>query len=259
MSWASLTVIIVIGSGGWVLWRRHRFPGGWAFAFGSEYESDREALATARHRARVLARTAAQEESAARAELAAAEAAYEKRLRELEQRVATLRNPGSGQRLDSRGELTLFQHVLVVETQRGTRSMALAGLDVRFETGQKNYSIYLTEVTGQVYRAKYPHHLPVAEGHQQFDEDDVRDFAVSIANAVAKENSFCARIPQQITAAEKDLEDTRADTSAQDSARERLAGIRERNREDPRRKRADSPLEKALKDWERLTGRVPPR
>ncbi len=65
MSAVQWVVVVVIGLGLWVLWRRHRFPGGWAFAFSLKYESDREALASARQRAREVSRRAAETESAA--------------------------------------------------------------------------------------------------------------------------------------------------------------------------------------------------
>ncbi|WP_329317901.1 hypothetical protein OIE77_42390 [Streptomyces sp. NBC_01715] len=191
--------------------------------------------------------------------VASAEATYDRRLRTLEQRIAVLRNPGSGARTAGLGELVLFEHLVVVTSGTGSRSIELAGLDVRFEMGQKNHSIYLIDATGQVHRAKYPHHPPVADPLvQRFDEDEVRDFAVSIQNAVARENSFRARIPQQVKQAEAELAEARADTSALDAAREHLVRAQERNRQDPHRKAAAAALEEARKDWESLTGRIPP-
>ncbi|KYK17333.1 hypothetical protein AUW26_00020 [Streptomyces sp. CC71] len=99
MSAVQWVVVVVIGLGLWVLWRRHRFPGGWPFAFSLKYESDREALASARQRTRDVSRRAAETESAALASLRSAQSAYEWRLRQLEQRIARLRKPGAGERL----------------------------------------------------------------------------------------------------------------------------------------------------------------
>lgn len=245
-------------SGIWVLWRRHKYPGGWAFAFSFKYEGERESLAKARNRARDAASRANQAESVARGALTSAQADYERRLHQLEQQITRLRNPGTGERLDGLGELVLFKHLILVTSSTGTRSIPLAGLDARFDTGQRNHSIYLTEATGRVHRAKYPHFLTVMDDQQEFDEDAVRDFAVAIQNAIADENTFRARVPTQLKKAEKELEDTRADTRAQEAARERLAQVRQRNRQDPHRKAADAELEEALKDWETLTGRIPP-
>ncbi|MFJ1610401.1 hypothetical protein ACIOHS_44920 [Streptomyces sp. NPDC088253] len=259
MNAVQLVVVVVVGLGTWVLWRRHRYPGGWAFAFSLKYESDREALANARSKAREVSRRAAEAESAALAELTSAQAAYERRLRQLEQQIARLRDPGTGERLDSLGELVLFQHVLVVTSGPGTRSIELAGLDARFETGQTNHSIYLTDVAGRVHRAKYPHHQPAMPDQQRFDEEAVRDFTVAVQNAVANENSLHTRIPRQLTQAEQELEKARADTRAQEVARKEVTLVRQRNRQDPHRKVTDSELEDALQNWKALTGRIPPK
>ncbi|MET7608239.1 hypothetical protein [Streptomyces avermitilis] len=205
-----------------------------------------------------MSRRAAEAESAALAELTSAQAAYERRLRQLEQQIARLRNPGTGERLDSLGELVLFQHVLVVTSGPGTRSIELAGLDARFDTGQTNHSIYLTDVAGRVHR-KYPHHQPAIPDQQRFDEEAVRDFTVAVQNAVANENSLHTRIPRQLTQAEQELEEARADTRAQEVARKEVTLVRQRNRQDPHRKVADSELEDALQNWKALTGRIPPK
>ncbi|MFJ3799897.1 hypothetical protein ACIPSJ_26885 [Streptomyces sp. NPDC090088] len=258
MSTAQLVVVVVVGLGLGVLWRRYRYPGGWAFAFSWKYEGDRNALANARSKARTVSRKAAEAESAAQAELTSAQAAYERGLRQLEQQIARLRNPGAGERLGNLGELVLFQHVLVVTSGSATYSIELAGLDARFDTGRTNHSIYLTDVTGRVHRAKYPHILPAADDQQRFDEESVRDFTVAIQNTVADENSFRARIPHQLTQAEQQLEEARTDTRAQEAARKKLAAVRQRNRQDPNRKIADSELEDALQDWKTLTGHLPP-
>ncbi|MFJ8010613.1 hypothetical protein [Streptomyces fagopyri] len=251
--------VVMAVAGIWVLWRRHRYPGGWAFAFSFRHEVHREALANARNKARDAARRAAQAESAGQAQLAAARNDYERRLAQLEQKIARLRNPGIGMRLGGLGELVLFKHTLTVTSATGARSIALAGLDVRFDTGQKNHSIYLTEATGHVHRAKYPHLHTGLDDQPRFDEDAVRDFAVTIQNAVAAENSARACIPRQLKEAEKELEDARADTRAQQAARERLTQIQQRNRQDPHRKTADAELEEARQVWATLTGSIPPK
>ncbi|MGW5636301.1 hypothetical protein [Streptomyces sp. NPDC003832] len=259
MNAAQLVVVVGAGAGLWVLWRRHRFPGGWAFAFSLTYESDRDALANARNRARAASRKAAAAESAAQAELASAQASYERRLRQLEQRIAQLRHPGAGPRLGSLGELVLFQHSLMVTSGPATRSIELAGLDARFDTGRTNHSIYLTDAGGRVHRAKYPHLPPAADDQQRFDEEAVRDFTVTIQNAAADENTFRARLPHQLPQAEQQLEEARADTRARETARTKLAGVRQLNLHDPHRKAADSELEEARKEWKTLTGHLPPQ
>lgn len=193
-----------------------------------------------------------------RATLTSVQANYERRQHQLEQQITRLRTPGTGEHLGGLGELVLFKHILVVTSATGARSIPLAGLNIRCDTGQRNHSIYLTEATGRVHRAAYPHRLPALDDQQRFDEDAVRDFAVAIQNAIADENAFRARIPILLKKTEKELEDTRADTRAQEAARRRLAQVRQRNRRDPHRKAADAAREEARKDWETLTGHIPP-
>ncbi|MFJ6479441.1 hypothetical protein ACIQK6_04705 [Streptomyces sp. NPDC091682] len=147
-----------------------------------------------------------------------------------------------------------------MQSPSGTRSIALTGMEVRFELGQKNHSVYCTDADGHVYRAKYPHRPSSPEdGEQLFDEDQVRDFAVTIQNTIAQENLFRARLPLQLKEAESKREEVQADTNELDAARERLQKLRQRNRTDPRGEAVETRLEEASRDWERLTGRIPPK
>ncbi|MEU8351360.1 hypothetical protein [Streptomyces sp. NPDC048845] len=188
------------------------------------------------------------------------EAKYEAGLRERERHIRTLRDPRPGDRLGSLGELVLHEHVLLVDSPTEKRRVDLIGLQVRFEAGQRNHSIYLTQSDGRVHRAKYSRHLPVEDGGvQHFDEDRVRDFAVDIQNAVAGDNAFHASNAQQLAHAEKGLDDFREDTASVDKARAQLSQIRDGNNRDPRRSQAEAELEEALQRWETLTGRRPPR
>ncbi|MGW3938394.1 hypothetical protein [Streptomyces phaeochromogenes] len=256
-------MIILVGAGVWVVRRRRQsYPGEWAFTFGLKYEGDRDALAKARSKARDWDRRAAQEESWAEREVTSAEAKREQELRALEQRIAVLRNPGSGTRVDGLGELILFRHRLVVKSisGTGTRSIELADLDAQFDRGEKNYYIYCTDATGRIYRADYPHSPAAIEAQEErFDENRVRDFAMAIKNAAVVENGFRAQLPRQIQEAEAELEKVRADASELDAARERLERLRKLNQHDPNRKAAVADLEKALKNWQQLTGCLPPR
>ncbi|MFI1280928.1 hypothetical protein ACH4U5_09210 [Streptomyces sp. NPDC020858] len=243
-----------------VAWQRYHYPGGWAYAFSPRHADARKSWWAARSAARAWARSATQGEAQASEVVDSAEKTREERLRRLEQRIASLSNPGRGKRVDALGKLVLFRHVLLVQSPSGTRSIALAGMEVRFELGQKNYSVYCTDADGHVYRAKYPHrHSSPEDGEQLFDEDQVRDFAVTIQNAIAQENLFRARLPRQLKEAESKREEVQADTNELDAAQERLQKLRQRNRTDPRGEALEARMEEASRDWERLTGRVPPR
>ncbi|MGW2305875.1 hypothetical protein [Streptomyces sp. NPDC001809] len=190
----------------------------------------------------------------------AAEKAREDRLRRMDQQIAALNSPGRGERVEALGELVLYRHVLLVQSLSVTRSIDLAGMEVRFESGRKNYSVYCTDADGHVYRAKYPHLPSSPESDEQlFDEDQVRDFAVTIQNTVAQENIFRARLPRQLREAESKWEEAQADTGELAAAQERLHKLRQRNGTDPQGQAAEARLAEASQDWERLTGRVPPR
>ncbi|MGW9068008.1 hypothetical protein ACWGQT_00955 [Streptomyces yangpuensis] len=255
-----LGLIICAGVLAAVAWQRYRYPGRWEHAFSQRHADARKSWSDARSAARAWEHSKTQAELQARHDVESAETAQEERLRRLDQRIASLRSPGRGKRVQALGELTLFQHVLVVQSPSRTRSIALAGMEVRFEPGQRNYSVYCTDADGHVHRAKYPH-LPSSPGsdEQLFDEEQVRDFAVTIQNAVTQETVFRARLPRQLKEAESRWEEVQADTSELDAARERLEKLRQRNGSDPRGEKVEARLAEASREWERLTGRVPPR
>ncbi len=255
-----LGLIICVGVLAGLAWRRYLFPGRWEHAFGQRHADARKVLSAARRAYRAWERSKAQAESKALRDVESAEEAQEERLRRLDQRIASLSDPGRGQRVEALGELVLFQHVLVVQSSSETRSIALAGMEVRFEAGQKNYSVYCTDADGHVYRAKYSHLPSGPESDEQlFDEERVRDFAVTIQNAVAQENVFRARLPRQLEEAESKWEKAQGDTSEADAARERLQKLRQRNGSDPRGEKLEARMAEASREWERLTGRIPPR
>jgi hypothetical protein len=253
-------LIVVLGGGAWAARHWARYPGPWGFAFGRGHRERRRALAAARGAARAWARRAEQDESWAGRELARAEAEREQRLAGAARQLAALRAPGPGGKLDALGELTLFRHRLVIRTSAGTtRAIGLADLEVRFEPGRFNHSVYCVDATGRVHRARYPHSPPATDPDEpRYDEDRVRDFTVTVQNAIAEERSFRARLPGRLKEAEAELAELRADTGAVDTARERLARLRELNRRDPRREAARAALEEAREDWRKLTGRLPP-
>ncbi|MFF5974039.1 hypothetical protein ACFY7C_21185 [Streptomyces sp. NPDC012769] len=255
-----LGLIICAGVLAGVAWQWYRYPGRWEHAFSPRHADARKTLSDARGAVRAWERSKDQTESKARKDADAAEKAREERLRRLDQRIASLSSPGRGERVEALGELVLFQHVLVVQSPSRTRAISLAGMKVRFEPGQRNHSVYCTDADGHVYRAKYPHLPSPSESDEElFDEDRVRDFAVTIENTVAQENIFRARLPRQLKDAKRKWEEAQADSSELDAARERLQKLRQRNGSDPRGEAAEARLAEASRDWERLTGRVPPR
>lgn len=259
-----VVALVLLGSASLVAWRRSRYPGGWAFAFSACYAEERADLAGARQEVRGVEKESSRLVAAARARERSESAEHERGLRVLEQKVTALRTPRLGPRLkEPIGELVLHEHALVVSSRAG--SIPLAGLTARFESGRQTHSIYLTQPDGRVHRAKYPH-LPlpvsadgVADGPKPFDEEQVRDFAVEIQNAVADEDVFRSHREERLARAQEELAASKEDTASLDAAREHLSQVLDRQGRDPRRKAALAELEAASERWQALTGRTPPK
>ncbi|WP_328335886.1 MULTISPECIES: hypothetical protein [unclassified Streptomyces] len=261
-----VVVLVLLGSAFWVAWRRSRYPGGWAFAFSARYAQERAGLAGARQEVRGAKKESSRLLAAARARERSESAGHEQGLRVLEQKVTALRTPGLGPRLQEPvGELVLHEHALLVSSRTG--SIPLAGLTVRFESGRQTHSIYLTQPDGRVHRAKYPHLPPPvsvsADGAEDatkpFDEEQVRDFAVEIQNAVADEDVFRSHRKERLARAQEELAASKEDTASLDAAREHLSQVLDRQSRDPRRKAALAELKAASERWQALTGRPPPK
>lgn len=123
-------VFVLLGGVAFVVWRRSRYPGGWAFVFGARHAGDREDLARARRELRGVEKKSGKLEAAARERVDAESAEYDRRVDALKRAVEDLRDPGLGVRLTGRvGELVLHEHA-VVSSDAGT--IPLAGLQARF-------------------------------------------------------------------------------------------------------------------------------
>ncbi|MYW04138.1 hypothetical protein [Streptomyces sp. SID3343] len=240
MEGVRVVVFVLLGGVAFVVWRRSRYPGGWAFAFGARYVGDRKDLARARRELRGLEKKSGRLEAAARERVGWESTEYGRRVDALKRAVKDLRDPGLGVRLTGRaGELVLYEHAVV---SSGAGTIPLAGLRARFESGRQAHSIYLTQPDGRVYRAKYPHRpVPTAdeaESVQFFEEDRVRDFAVEIKNAVADENDFRSHLPAWLEQRQEEPAEARQDTASLDAARRHLSQVLARQSSDPRRKAA---------------------
>ncbi|MFI1379824.1 hypothetical protein [Embleya sp. NPDC020886] len=255
-------LFVLLGGAVLVTWWRSRYPGGWAFAFGAGYASDREDLARARRELRDVEKALGRLETAARKRVEAESARHDRRLDTLERAVEDLRDPGLGvHRKERVGELVLYEHA-VVSSRAGT--IPLAGLQARFESGALTHSVYLTRPDGRVHRAKYPHrHAPgsveEAENVRLFDEERVRDFAVAIQNAVAAENDFRSHLPAWLERRQEKLDEARQDTAALEEARRHLSQVLTGRGRDSRRKEALAGLSEACDRWQELTGCRPSR
>ncbi|MGW2210597.1 hypothetical protein [Streptomyces sp. NPDC001781] len=255
-----IVVLLAAALAGWaVRVRARRFPGSLALALLPRHAEDRRPLAQARANVRSLEEIARSEESGARAGLEQAEQNRERDLSAAADRVAGLEKPGRGKQLGTLGELTLYEHTLVKRPPTGAaRSLQLAGLRVRLESGDSAYYLYVLQADGTPERTNYPRRTGEGEEARGFTEDRVRDFGDAVQRAVARENTFRATLPERLKQARHDRELLEQDTEAVDRARERLAGIEARNKDNPRLAEARAELETARLEWRRHTGRMPP-
>ncbi|MFI8347432.1 hypothetical protein [Streptomyces sp. NPDC085596] len=255
-----IVVLFAAALAGWaVLAQARRFPGSLARAVLPRHTEDRRPLAQTRANVRTLEQTARSEESTARTEVAALEESRERDLRAAEQRIASLEKPGRGRRLGALGELTLYEHTLVKQPPTGAvRTLQLADLRVRFESGDSCYYLYVLKADGTPDRTNYPRRTGEGEEAKGYTEDRVRDFCDAVQSAVARENDFRATLPEQLKQAQRDRDLLERDTEAVERARKRLAEIRARNKDSPRLTEARAELEAARLEWRRHTGRMPP-
>ena len=238
-------LVLPLAIGACVGWQMHRYPGGWAYAFGAAYTADRQNLAQARRGVHDLERGAHQERSEAKAGVRNAEAAYRRHISTIERQLSELRQPGWGVLREQLGDLVLHEHVLLVKEE----VVPLAGLRVRFEEAKHNHHIYVTRPDGRVRFESFPHEL--------HEEGVVRHFAVRIENEAAAENAFRERHEGFVAEAEISLQRARADTASQAAARAQLAQVTEQQRADSRIKIARSELEVEQERWRALTGHRP--
>jgi hypothetical protein len=144
--------------------------------------------------------------------------------------LTMLEDPGKGKRLDSLGEMTLYQRV--VELKRG--AMPLAGLSVRVELAPTASYIYLEGNDGRTAMASFSTELRDTGARDDFQGnvwvDQKRDFtdgqvrasAASIQAAATAENRFQEMLPQLLEDAIADLAAKESATATADAAQEAL-------------------------------------
>jgi hypothetical protein len=226
----------------------YRYPGGWAYAFGTMYAPDRRELAAARFAVRTVEREHSRGLSAAEGRLRDADRRRSRQINRADRALRELRNLGPRQLRETMGSMTLYQQSLLISKEE----IPLDGLRVRFEAGRRNTCyIHVTLPDGHEKSASFP--------GGQFEQEDVLGFSRRISNAVADENKACAEREQRIAEIEEDRRRAVADTAAQEAAREELAQVKERHRKDGRLAAARAGLDRALDQWQELTGHRPER
>ncbi|MFK0025683.1 hypothetical protein [Streptomyces sp. NPDC090798] len=231
----------------WVLWRLARYPGGWAYAFHEEHREARSALEDARGAVRGLRRAARREKWWALAGMRRAEWAYRRRVRRAESELEHLRTTYRGARVEHLGEITLYEHAVVV----GNDEVALVDLQVRFELGRSRSTsyVYLTQPDGRERMERY-------EG-AEYTEDAVRRFAVRVQNAVAAADKLKEQRVSSVRAAKAELREALSATEQMEAAKGRLEETRARQDADLKLPKARMALDDARSTWQSLTGRRP--
>ena len=245
MGWV---LVVLLCCGATVGWQMYRYPGGWAYAFGTMFAPDRKELGVARMAVRRVKRQEGSEQSSVEGEVRDAERRQNRRINRADGRLKELRNPGPGQLLHTMGPMTLHQRMLRVSKEE----IPLDGLRVRLEVGRRNTCyIHVTLPSGHERSSSFP--------GAQFEEEDVRTFFRQIKNVAADENKACAEREQEIAEVEEDRRRAVADTAAKEAAAEKLAQVRERHRKEGRLAAAVAELDRALDRWQDLTGHRPRR
>ncbi|MFF8451852.1 hypothetical protein ACF06Q_29790 [Streptomyces leeuwenhoekii] len=244
IGWAITVAALAVA---WVLQRLVRYPGGWRYAFHEEHRAARGALRDARSAVRQLDRAARRERWQALAGVQRAEWAYRRRIRQVEAELWRLRTPHRGERIGQLGDITLYEHALVVREDE----VPLADLQVRFELARSAHwsYVYLTQPDGRERMERYE--------DQAHPEDAVRRFTVQIQNAVAATDRLQQQRAEEISACEAELRAARKATAPVEAAQEKLAEIRARHDADLELPHARAALEDARSAWADLTGRRP--
>ncbi|MFC8448711.1 hypothetical protein [Kitasatospora sp. NPDC057223] len=244
--WILLVLLAVAG----VIGRRlHRYPGGWKYAFAPEHDAARRDLGTARDTLRDLKRSAQKELAGARASAEAAATAHRRRVREAEEHLAYLREPGRGGFRAEIDGLSLYEHVLAVNTDDWRGDLPLHDISVRSDHSPTAGHVYLVAPNGRQHLLTYP----VAD----IGEEYVRRFVVDVHNAVSDAKAFQQERASLIRQAGADLRRIRSDTGERAEAELRLGEVTARQGNDIRIPRARQDLDAAQDRWHALTGHRP--
>ncbi|MFK0190944.1 hypothetical protein [Kitasatospora sp. NPDC090308] len=248
-AWGWTLLLVLVAVAALVLRQLRRYPGGWRFAFSAEYGAARSDLDRARGELSGLERSARQELSGAQGAVKAAVAAHGRRVRDAEEQVAYLRDPGRGGYRAELGDLCLYEHVLVVSTYEYSGDLPLHETAVRSEHTPRASHLYVIGPDGRQHLVTYPA-AETPEGH-------VRQFVVDVHNAIAEAKSFRRDRPAQLREARAELRRATNDTAEQEAARRRLEEVTARQGGDLRIPAARQSRDAAYDRWQQLTGHRP--
>ncbi|MGW9238721.1 hypothetical protein ACWGRL_08335 [[Kitasatospora] papulosa] len=252
-------LLIALAAAAWAAWHWSRFPGKWDHAFSTRYASDRASLVAGRRSLREVNKEAARAENSARKRAGAEEAKYWQEIQELENEIAGLLRPGLGSHVRGPiGDLTLYKHA-VKKTGENPVDIPLAGLTATFRS-DPTYMIDLTLPGSRTHRTKYPRRRePGDEATPFFTAEQLSDFTLEIMNAAADESNFRACRDARLPRARKELEAAQNNSAARDEALQTLQDVCAWQKSNPRRKEALANLEEKRRQWQQLTGKMPPK
>ncbi|MFE2727088.1 hypothetical protein [Kitasatospora sp. NPDC059327] len=245
--WVVLALLVLTGT---VVWRMSQYPGTWRHTFDPHFSKDRGDLRVARKKLRRLQQSVEGERTSARSAVETAAYNHESRVREAEQHLARLRDPGRGAPRGSLADrLYLYDHVLKVTTDGGINAHPLQALAIDDQYSRSAAHIYLTLPDGR--------RELLTISLKETPEAEARAFAVQVHNAIAEAKTAKAQRKALIPQAEAELQLAIADTSERERAEERLREVTARLNADTRIPRARRELAVAQDRWEQLTGRRP--
>lgn len=243
------TIVVVLAIAAAAGSRMRRYPGTWRHAFDPRYSQDRENLRTARAKLRRAEKTVAAEHDRARSAVDSAAQQHRARVKEAEQHLAGLRDPGRGALLSSLGDqLDLYEHALRVTTGSLANTHSLLGLALDDQYSRKEAFIYLTAGTRKDLLTLSLEETPEAE---------VRAFVVQVHNSIAAAGPALKERQALIPRARAELARVTADTGGHREAERNLSQVTAELKKDPRVPRARRDLDSAHDRWEELTGRRP--
>ncbi|WP_457034342.1 hypothetical protein, partial [Kitasatospora sp. P5_F3] len=140
--WIVVAMVVV---GGAVAVHIGKYPGHVRYSFGLKHENNRRDLQAARAKLRQLEQTVGQERDRARSAVTSAANHHGHRVRQAEQRLSHLRDPGRGKLLgELTGRLRLYENVLEVTVEGRSTAHQLTGISIRDEYSRSAGHVYLT-------------------------------------------------------------------------------------------------------------------
>ncbi|MFI7087680.1 hypothetical protein ACIBUR_29300 [Streptomyces anulatus] len=252
-----LLLMVVVGI--WVFWQRSQFPGTWEHTFHVAHAELRDRLRKARRTLREVEKELSRAYIEAESKVATIRGEHEQRVARLKREVVRLQNPGRGEERGRLGQVTLHEHVLLAPKSE----LPLDGLRAEVSSGVGQFWLYLYSDSPSSELVGFAHRRDPATAAGEvvplFTEEQVRGFEMEINTAAAAEKRFRASLPAQLALAEEELADARKNTDAVKAAEQNRTHVMVSNRTDSRLTEARTNLTEARNEWERETGRRPPK